>query len=120
MASREADIEINLPTEEEYLGQFWCHLDDKDTMNMNQNLDSVLRVDGQLRDLVLNAHGEMLKGKEFKLISLPIRRTAEYDEIKVYYPGDVILSVDGRTVELDEFKVIVEREGKFRLMRVAP
>lgn len=120
MSDPEGDVELNLPTEQEYLAEYWCHLEDKWTMNMNNDMDSMLGVDRQLRDIVLEGHRGRFRGKRIEVTEIREKRRDEYKEIVAIYPAEVVITENGRRDAIEEIKIVVKRDGKFRLMKVAP
>lgn len=120
LATRKPHSNLNLPTREEYVEQYWCHLEDKWTMNMNNSLESMLDVDQQMRDIVVSGMSDRFAGREVELVSIKEKRRDEYDDITAIYISEIELIVDDNRWSVDEIKLIVERDNKYRIMKVAP
>ena len=87
---------------------------------MNNSLESMLDVDQQMRDIVVSGMSDRFAGREVELVSIKEKRRDEYDDITAIYISEIELIVDDNRWSVDEIKLIVERDNKYRIMKVAP
>tara|TARA_B100000683_G_scaffold276977_1_gene333209 strand:- start:2850 stop:3362 length:513 start_codon:yes stop_codon:yes gene_type:complete len=109
-----------LPTMDEYIEQYWCHLEDRFTMNAGNDPETVKLRDTQMRNIVLERQRSQLEGKDVELVSYEIKSRKRYEDIEAIYLERVVVTADGKPRSLRSIKLIVGREGRFRVMRIAP